>query len=783
MVTATSFAGSPEPTGFHGLLALDQVVFDAFPTAAYVCAADGRVVRFNRRAVELWGRTPRSGDTDQRFCGAVRLYHTDGRPLPHDQTPMEAALRTGEAQHDKEVIVERPDGSRATVLVNIEALLDEDGCIEGAINCFQDITLRKRSELLLRENRHRLRELLEAIPIALYTTDAEGRVTFFNAAAAQLAGREPVLGSDRWCVSWRLSKANGENMPLAECPMAIALKEHRPVRGVEALVERPDGTRVPVMPFPTPLYDASGMFVGGVNLMVDITEVKRAEQALRESERTLAKRACEQTALYQFTDRLHRAELIDDVYEAALDLISRALGCERASILLFDGDGVMRFVASRGLSEGYRRAVEGHSPWPPGERNPAPLFVPEIGGGGFSDDLRATIAEEGIGALAFIPLVADGKLIGKFMTYYDAPHEFGEDEVVLALTAARQVAFGVARKQSERECALALEELRSNEERLRLATQAGKIGLWEWDIRANRVTWTNSLFPMHGIDRDAFKPTVEGFGAMVHPDDRARVKLAIDDALAGRAPYDLEFRILKPSGQVTWIFTNAMVLRDEGGPLRMIGATVDITERKEAESQRELMVAELSHRVKNTLATVISIAQQSFAKGPSIDEARRSFDARIRALAQTHTRLAESHWLGVPVNTILSDELAPYRNEDADNVHLAGPPVTLNPRCALTFGMAIHELVTNAAKYGALSARGGSIEVSWHIAPENKWIHLAWVEKGGPRVEAPQRSGFGRLLLERALASDLRGTVALDFAPDGLRCDIVFPDECSSLAG
>lgn len=174
----------------------------------------------------------------------------------------------------------------------------------------------------------------------------------------------------------------------------------------------------------------------------DITERKRAEQALQEFAR-------QQQALYQLTDRLHRTNSLEDVFNAAFDAILGALQCDRASILLFDDKDVMHFVAWRGLSDGYRKATDGHSPWKVDEKNPELIRVNDVNTADLSDSLKVVIKSEGIGALAFIPLVANGKLIGKFMTYYNAPHVFGEDEVGLSLTIARQLAFGVDRKRSE----------------------------------------------------------------------------------------------------------------------------------------------------------------------------------------------------------------------------------------------------------------------------------------------------------------------------------------------
>lgn len=592
-----ALAGAAAPTSYQALLNMDQSVLDAIPVAVYVCSADGVLVRFNRRAVELWGRTPHAGDNDERFCGAFRLYEPNGHRLARARNPMAAVLRTGVPIHDREVIIERPNGSRIVALVNIEPLKSLAGDIEGAVNCFQDITERKRAEQLLAQSEHRIRELLDALPAAIYTTDAEGRITMFNRAAAELSGREPQLGQDKWCVTWRLYRPDGSVLPHDACPLAVALKEDRAIRGVAAIAERPNGTRVPIMPFPTPLHDASGLLKGAVNMLVDLTELRRVEDGLRD-----------------------------------------------------------------------------------------------------------------------------------------------------------------------------------NEERLRLAMQTGKIALWDWNILSDRVSWTDSFFAMLRVDKEALEATRAGFFAIVHTEDRRHVQASIERALTDDAPCELEFRAVRPDGQVVWLFANALVLRDGDRPIRMVGAMFDITERKQAEAQRDLLVAELSHRVKNTLATVISIAQQSFSKGQSVEEERRSFAARIQALAQTHGRLAEANWSGVSFRTILLDEFAPYWQEDGQNLRLCGPDIVLNSKHAVMLGMAFHELVTNAVKHGSLSRAGGLVDISWDlIAGPRERLQIRWTESNGPRIAPPTRRGFGRLLLERALASDLRGHVHMDFAEEGLKCVVTIP--------
>jgi PAS domain S-box-containing protein len=253
------------------LLAIDDVILDLLPVAVYVCNRDGVIVRYNRSAASLWGREPVRGHQNERFCGAWRLRWPDGAPLPHDRCPMAEALRTGSSVRNAEIIIERPDGGKIWALANIQPIRDDSGQLIGAINCLQDVTARKQAE----------RHLLDALPAAIYMTDAAGCLTFFNEAAVQMAGRRPTIGEDRWCVSWRMFYPDGRPMAHGECPMAISLKEGRDVRGAEIVVERPDGQRVLVLPYPTILRDDSGRIIGAVNMLVDISERAAAERRKR----------------------------------------------------------------------------------------------------------------------------------------------------------------------------------------------------------------------------------------------------------------------------------------------------------------------------------------------------------------------------------------------------------------------------------------------------------------------------------------------------------------------
>jgi PAS domain S-box-containing protein len=264
-----------------GMLAAPPDFIEMLPIAIYACDAKGRVRWFNERAAELWGRRPRVGDDTELFCGSFKLFGFDGNLINREETPMARVLTSGEPIHGCEATVERPDGSRIVAMVHIDPVKDSDGNLLGAINCFHDVSELHRIKTQSAEGSAIVRQVLDALPAAIYTTDAKGRVTYFNPAAVELAGRAPTLSSDEWCLTWRLYTPEGTPLPYDECPMALALKEERAIRGVEALAEQPDGTRRPFLPFPTPLRDLSGKLVGAVNMLVDISERKESESQQR----------------------------------------------------------------------------------------------------------------------------------------------------------------------------------------------------------------------------------------------------------------------------------------------------------------------------------------------------------------------------------------------------------------------------------------------------------------------------------------------------------------------
>ncbi|WP_312163095.1 HWE histidine kinase domain-containing protein [Phenylobacterium sp.] len=249
-------------------------LLERLPIGVYVCDRKGVVAHFNRRAAELWGAAPSPAGRPIPFD---RAFHADGAAMTPEQSPVSETLATGAAVKDREVVIVQPDGRRTHVLANVEPLYDEGGRLIGAINCLQDVTELRQAREMLRARQAWTQRVVETSPIAIYQTDPEGRVLSFNHAAVTLWGREPKLGEDRWCGSHKLYEPEGAPLPLDRCSMAQAIKERRQIAGAEAVFERPDGSRGAFLAYPTPLAGADGELVGAINMLVDITERKRAE--------------------------------------------------------------------------------------------------------------------------------------------------------------------------------------------------------------------------------------------------------------------------------------------------------------------------------------------------------------------------------------------------------------------------------------------------------------------------------------------------------------------------
>jgi PAS domain S-box-containing protein len=475
--------------------------------------------------------------------------------------------------------------------------------------------------------------------------------------------------------------------------------------------------------------------------------------------------------LYSLTDRLYRASTLGEILDAGLDAIVSVLG-DRGSILLFDQAGVMRFVGWRGLSDSYRLRLEGHTPWTPDDFNPDPIFVSDIAETTEADWVKQAISAEGIRGLAFIPLVARRRVIGKFMTYYPVAHHFSEAERNLATNIAHQLGFSLERLRADEARRAAEGDLRESEQRFRLMSEQAPVMIWMSDA-AGHCTHLNRLQrSFWGIATDDLSNF--DWQSTMHPEDAARIGQEMGGALMRREPVTIEGRYRDANGGYRVLRTDARPRFSLSGEfLGMIGVNVDISKEHETQETLRLLLAELNHRVKNTLAIVQGLAHQTFKDGNATSAARQSFQGRLLALAGAHSLLTQSNWEDASLQDLAMGALR-SQGISGDRFAIRGPHVALPAKHALSLALVLHELGTNAAKYGALSADAGRVEIESSLEPPDR-LFLSWREYGGPPVVPPSQTGFGTRLIRESLTRDLDADVTLDYPADGFVFTVRMP--------
>ena len=432
-------------------------------------------------------------------------------------------------------------------------------------------------------------EILEALPVAVYITDAEGRITFYNQAAADLWGHRPKLGTDFWCGSWRLYWPDGAPMAHHECPMATAIKEGRPIRDIEAVLERPDGARVPFRPYPRPLKDESGRVIGAINLLIDATDLKQAE------------------------------------IESA--------------------------------------------------------------------------------RLAAIVVSSDDAIVGKTL-----------DGCVTSWNAGATRIFGYEPKEMIGQSIIKIipPELRQEEDEILAKLKRGE----------------------HIAHYETVRLAKDG--------RRLNISLSVSPVL------------------------------DKTG--RIIGASKiarDVTEKKRVEAIQRVLIEELNHRVKNTLAMTQAIASQSLRHARSASDFVESFTGRVQALAKAHSLLTDRKLEGAELTELVREQVT--LGVADERVICSGPTVILGAQPAIHLALVLHELATNARKYGGLSVPQGRLSVKWEVhSSGSRTLLLDWTESGGPQVSAPLTAGFGTTLIERTLQTH-GGQATVRYGVTGVTCKLRLP--------
>jgi PAS domain S-box-containing protein len=738
-----------------------------------------------------------------------------------------------------------------------------------------------------REGEQRLDLTYENAGIGIAEADAEGRLVRANSHLASMVGYAPDELVGRSLFDWTHPDDVGIDKAQLDRQVAGEIDSY----SLEKRFVRKDGTVRWAQVNSSSVRDADGRFLYAVRVQHDITERKRVEAAL-------AQRAEEQAALHQFTQQLQHARSLGDVHNAALDAIQRALRCERASILLFDGKGVMRFAAWRGLSEGYRAAVEGHSPWTVDTEDPQTICLSDVEHADLPDELKQTIRAERIGALAFIPLQEGGRLLGKFMAYYERPHAFCETEVEVARTLAHQLGFGIERIRAQKAAQQLVSIVESSHDAIVSKDLDGII--MTWNRGAERLFGYSAeeavgkpvtmLIPTDRLDEEpgilarirkgemvdhfetvrrrkdgslfdislTISPVRDAKGRIVGASKIARdiserkeaeAKLKdserrLQELLAaipaaiyttdaqGKITYFneavVELAGRRPViGEDQWCVTWKLFLPDgrplphnecpmavslrEGRPVRGVEAVaerpdgtrvpfipyptpmvdangnvvgginmlIDVSERKQAETQQRILLNELNHRVKNNMQMLQSLLGAAGRQSHS-SEARTILEeasGRVAAMAAAQrvlydtpdaTRFKAAQFLRAVCQTAAQAFSVDIRVEcDVDEVVLSND-------MAMPLALIINELVTNAVKHAPPDRESNPIRVG--IMREATGLRL-FVEDGGPGFDLEAvRQGASGLRLVEGLARQLRAKFEVKRKPAS-RCTLTFVPE------
>ena len=341
--------------------------------------------------------------------------------------------------------------------------------------------------------------------------------------------------------------------------------------------------------------------------------------------------------------------------------------------------------------------------------------------------------------------------------------------LVVALCAFVLAALFAERRQHEA-------VLSESEARLQEALTAGAVTAFDWNLRTGSSRRSENAAQILGFDPGRSFTAVQ-FLSRVHPDDRARFRAIVRGVRPASPSYAATFRFIRPDGREVWLEETARADFDAAGRIvRFKGLTLDITERKRAQERHDLLIAELDHRVKNVLSRVAVAAMYSRRSSRSMEEFVRALDGRIQSMAVAHSLLSESRWHGVGLTDLVRHQVAPYATDA--NIAISGPDVMLSAAQTQAVAMVIHELVTNAAKYGALSSPNGTVSLDWDQLPGADGMPrllIAWRETGGPPISAASRSGYGTSLVRDLIPHELGGKVELELAPAGASCRIEIP--------
>jgi two-component sensor histidine kinase len=463
---------------------------------------------------------------------------------------------------------------------------------------------------------------------------------------------------------------------------------------------------------------------------------------------------------------------LDPDFERLARLAAAVAATPAAAIALND-DERLWFLARRGFDA--REAAAAGSPWAAvGEAGGADcLIVGDAAADPRFADHELVAGPPRFRFFAGVPIIVHGQTVGCLSVAAPNPRPEPDKRSIAGLADIAALAASTFElKEESRSKARMAADLVREEWRHALTLEAGKVGSWVLDLRTNEVTCNDIFRRMFGLEAPDPLRFEDVMGAIA-PVDVAEVEAALARAFEQGVDYNVEFRV-----GTRWLVGRGRVYQRDGSgkPLIMMGVNIDVSDAHEAAEQTRVLLRELNHRVKNTLAMIQSLARQTLKKKPDPARFIEAFSGRLKTLSDAHDLLSDRDWSGIGLLELMSSQVGPYLLDSPDQLVLDGEDVRLPPDHALGLGLIIHELASNAVKYGALSQASGRVVVSWSLAAgEERRLNLVWKESGGPKIFKPAEAGFGTRLIERSLDKVLDSSVALTFPADGAEARVSLP--------